>query len=102
VQHPKLFITEMSTNNLNSAPTSSSCNQVGCSACQTEFVPVTILLVPTFHRHVTLHMASGDLATDLSEVRISPYENRLHWICYSLISWSFQILWTINLRIIAL
>lgn len=43
---------------------------------QKEFVPVTKLLVPTFHRPATLHMASGDLAADLNEVRISPYENR--------------------------
>lgn len=59
----------MSNDNSNSAPTSTSCNQMGCSVHQTEFVSATTLLVPTSHRPVTLHMASGDLAADLSEVR---------------------------------
>lgn len=43
---------------------------------QKEFVPATTLLIPTFHRPAMLHMASGDTAADLNEVRISPYENR--------------------------
>lgn len=46
-------------------------SQVGCSARQTEYDPVTTLLVSAYHRPVTisqmLHMASGDLAADLTE-----------------------------------
>lgn len=46
-------------------------NQVGCSAHQTESDPVTMLLVSALYRPVNisqmLHMASGDLAADLTE-----------------------------------
>lgn len=58
--------------------------------------------ISRFHRPVTLHKNSAKLPPDSSEMRMSPYENRLHWTIYFSVSWSFQILCTIKLWIIAL